>query len=77
MKKEDVKKKVALQKKLKDNVSVLFDEEKLPKVKKNIDELIEELNRELTENKKIIAENERKIMETVSYEQYLSIIQLI
>ena len=77
MKKEDVKKKVALQKKLKDNASVLFDKEKLPKVKKNIDELIEELNKELVENRKVIAENERKIMETVSYEQYLSIIQLI
>ncbi|MEM9685881.1 MAG: hypothetical protein AAF934_03055 [Bacteroidota bacterium] len=73
MKKEDAKKKVALQKKLKANVAVLFDKEELPKIEKTIDQAIEELNKELAENRRQVEEIRIEILTTMSYEQRLAL----
>jgi len=55
--------------------STFFDDEKLPEVKKDINEKLEKLNKEVVEGRKTIAENDRKIAE-VGYEDYLKFVQL-
>ncbi len=62
--------------KIKGNKSV-FDKETLSEVNKDIDELLKELDEKLAKQKKIIEENDRKILETMSYEELLSAIRLV
>jgi len=47
----------------------IFDDETLPKVKKKIDKLLEELDKEMVEDKKVIAEIDRVLLATMSYEE--------
>jgi len=54
---------------IKDYKTSIFDDETLPKVKKNIDKLLEELDKEIVENKKVISEIDRVLLDTMSYEE--------
>ena len=62
--------------KLKD-ATPIFDEEIFPEVRKDIDVLLDKLSKELAENKKIIEENDREILKTISYEEFLRICRLV
>ena len=57
--------------------SSFFDKETSPKVEKTIDELLEELNQELAELRKTIEENDRFILENMSYEELIRAIELV
>lgn len=54
--------------KIKDNTPI-FDKETLPELDKDIDEILEELDKEIAKNKKIIEEIDRVLLETLSSEQ--------
>lgn len=74
MSSDDLKNRKELQK-LRDS-SFFYEKASLSKAKKDIDEIVEKLDKELAKNKKIVEENNKKILETVSYEQFLKLIQL-
>ena len=77
MSNKDLRKKLELQQKLKKTtVSVIFDEKTSPKVEKDIDILLDKLDKELVESRKTIAENDRKIVEAGYEEDYLRFIHL-
>ena len=73
---KDLREKKELQKKLKGTASIIFDEEKLPEISKDIDELLEELDKQLAENKKIIEKNTKEILATIPYEDFLRLAKL-
>ena len=58
-------------------VKSFFDKEALPEVKKDINEILEELDAEVAEYKKRVEENDRIILETMSYEQFLKLSRLV
>ena len=54
---------------IKDHKTKIFDDETLPKVKKKIDKLLEKLDKERVEDKKTIAEIDKMLLATMSYEE--------
>ena len=72
---KNLRKRKQQQKKLK--TAPIFYEKTLPKVGEDIDLICKKLDEELAEHKKMVEENNKEIMETMSYEAFLKVLQLV